>query len=995
MADINLGWLTGFDDVKFAPKTLFSQILNDDNGMTLKDYFFNIINLNKLQVNLASDEAGTFSAEKEDSNTASLIGVTGTLDVGNGGIGVANPTANALLVGNGANPIALLGLPSDGTKQFLISTSAGPAYSKLYGSWTQGDASNGPNLNLGFTSDASDYKGVSGAIPVATATVSGVMSATAQGFGGLKTFADGITVLETTTLSNLVIDGSSANIDMGGNAIAGVASPTDGAHAANKTYVDNIQTTLSQSISDLSDIVGGTSSTGSHHVRLSALEADNTSNIARLDKLDTYFGGYDENTKAFYILDGSAESADDCNVVAYFDEDGLHVTELLVGTDKYTDQISNLQKQDAAIDQSLQAIYTILGEKSVTTKDHYSWLTEHTTQITDILAKNLQVNLGSTSPAAFSTGSFGVTGTLGVGNGGTGRNTLTKHALLVGNDTSEVTLLTQPSGTEDRFLGYAGDSAGPKYLSLYSTWVAGSATAGPSLKIGFSEAASKGFTLEAIPVAAANATGVVTTGAQTFAGAKTFNDAVTAASSLSVSGNLTTSGTFTSKSIIDDGITVTVSKSIAANGGLSLGSSVTVSMGNNIVTNVNTPSADTDAANKSYVDGQIGNINSILGTDNALGTVFEQLSDLTTKYTTENGERVAADEVHSGKLDALEGIVGGALSDGITHQVNLETIFSILGVSTVPAEGEDHNTQLTTLKSSLETAITDLNAAIDTAKADIRDDELVVDFATSGAQAISSGKIGIQGTLAVDSGGTGATTFTANSLLIGNGTDPLKQVSTNKGLLLQNQDGTLSFGGDIKVQWFATASNLDTLINWVSGDGNDQTLVAAASSGSNSGVVASIPMATEGYCGLMSASSQTFGGSKTFSGDVSMSSTLTVGSQLTANGASRFNGTAYFESYIGSGLIPSSSYTMLLGNSGNPWGSVYAKEVILKDASGIGYIKSSTATSTITIQDASVDMTSPILYLNGQKIVLNSNNYGSSLPTEGMVEGQVFFLLTS
>lgn len=896
MADINLGWLTGFDDVKFAPKTLFSQILNDDNGMTLKDYFFNIINLNKLQVNLASDEAGTFSAEKEDSNIASPIGVTGTLDVSNGGIGIVNPTANALLIGNGANPVTLLGLPSDGTKQFLISTSAGPTYSKLYGSWTQGDASNGPNLNLGFTSDASDYKGVSGAIPVATATVSGVMSATAQGFGGLKTFVDGITVLETTTLNNLVIDGSSANIDMGSNVIAGVASPTDGAHAANKTYVDNIQITL--------------------------------------------------------------------------------------------------QKQDAAIDQSLQVIYTILGETSVTTKDHYSWLIEHTTQITDILAKNLQVNLGSTAPAAFSTGSFGVTGTLAVGNGGTGRSTLTKHALLVGNDTSEVTLLTQPSGTEDRFLGYAGDSAGPKYLSLYSTWVAGSTTAGPALKIGFSEAASKGFTLEAIPVAAENATGVVTTGAQTFAGAKTFNDAVTAASSLSVGGDLTTSGTFTSKSVTDDGSTVTISKNIAANGGLSVGSSVTVSMGGNIVTNVNTPSANTDAANKSYVDGQISNINSILGTDNALGTVFEQLSDLTTKYTTENGERIAADQTHSGRLDNLEAIVGSALDDGVTHQTNLETIFSILGVNEISTEG-NHETQLSTLRSDLNTAITDLNAAIDAAKADIRDDTLVVDFATSGATAISGGKVGISGTLAVGSGGTGTTTLTTNSLLVGNGTDPLKQVSANNGLLLKNQDGTLSFGGDIKVQWFATTSNLDTLINWVSGDGNDQTIVMATSTGSNSGVVASIPMATEGYCGLMSASSQTFGGAKTFSGAVSMSSTLTIGDQLTANGAARFNGTAYFESYIGSGLIPSSSYTMLLGNSGNPWGSVYAKEIILKDANGIGYIKSSTATSTITVQDASMDMTSPILYLNGQKIVLNSNNYGTSLPTEGMVEGQVFFLLTS
>lgn len=57
-------------------------------------------------------------------------------------------------------------------------------------------------------------------------------------------------------------------------------------------------------------------------------------------------------------------------------------------------------------------------------------------------ARNIQTNLASTSAASFNGTSNvtpGITGTLGVGNGGTGKTTLTSGQLLVGNGTGAVT----------------------------------------------------------------------------------------------------------------------------------------------------------------------------------------------------------------------------------------------------------------------------------------------------------------------------------------------------------------------------------------------------------------------------------------------------------------------------------------------------------------------------------------------------------------------------
>ena len=114
-------------------------------------------------------------------------------------------------------------------------------------------------------------------------------------------------------------------------------------------------------------------------------------------------------------------------------------------------------------------------------------------------ARNIQVNLASTSAASFNgTAAItpGVTGTLAVGNGGTGRTSLVTPTV---------------------------------------TWTAGT-TAGPTLKI--KDSLNKTSSAVAIPSASSSASGIVTTGDQSLAGFKTF------ASGIQVTGTFQTKGEF-------------------------------------------------------------------------------------------------------------------------------------------------------------------------------------------------------------------------------------------------------------------------------------------------------------------------------------------------------------------------------------------------------------------------------------------------------------------
>ena len=201
-------------------------------------------------------------------------------------------------------------------------------------------------------------------------------------------------------------------------------------------------------------------------------------------------------------------------------------------------------------------------------------------------------------------------------------------------------------------------------------------------------------------------------------------------------------------------------------------------------------------------------------------------------------------------------------------------------------------------------------------------------LSVTGSPVTSTGTLALSGTLGVGSGGTGATTLTANGVIIGNGTSALTAISpsTSGNVLLSN--GT----------------------NWSS---------------------AAFPSASASVSGIVNTTTQTFAGAKTFSGavvcgttldvssTVSFSGTLGVGGAVTCSSTGEFNGlvtgngflssagsynfTASNESIFGSAgsvtisvggasrcgsttaaFRPTNDIGLTLGTAGLRWGQIYS-----------------------------------------------------------------------
>lgn len=192
MAVINAGWLTDFKDIKFAPKTLFSQVYvdNPETGSItdLNSYFTTFLqklNDKDLQVDLTSNDSVKFK-------NPGAIGVTGILDVPNGGTGLGTVTKHALLIGNGTSALTLL--PS--AAGFLVSKQNGtaPLYSGIKGSWANlNSQTEGPTFYISFDGDAEATRYNMGKIPLANGSTAGVVSTSSQTFAGGKTFAAKLT----------------------------------------------------------------------------------------------------------------------------------------------------------------------------------------------------------------------------------------------------------------------------------------------------------------------------------------------------------------------------------------------------------------------------------------------------------------------------------------------------------------------------------------------------------------------------------------------------------------------------------------------------------------------------------------------------------------------------------------------------------------------------------------------------------------------------------
>lgn len=136
MAVINAGWLTDFKDIKFAPKTLFSQVYvdNPETGSItdLNSYFTTFLQKlddKDLQVDLTSNSAVKFK-------NPGAIGVNGTLAIGNGGTGNTTFTNGTLITYNSTKKcltsVVLTATDTvSGTKKSVIQSNASGVLSAL------------------------------------------------------------------------------------------------------------------------------------------------------------------------------------------------------------------------------------------------------------------------------------------------------------------------------------------------------------------------------------------------------------------------------------------------------------------------------------------------------------------------------------------------------------------------------------------------------------------------------------------------------------------------------------------------------------------------------------------------------------------------------------------------------------------------------------------------------------------------------------------------
>ena len=195
-------------------------------------------------------------------------------------------------------------------------------------------------------------------------------------------------------------------------------------------------------------------------------------------------------------------------------------------------------------------------------------------------------------------------------------------------------------------------------------------------------------------------------------------------------------------------------------------------------------------------------------------------------------------------------------------------------------------------------------------------------------------------TIDIAHGGTGVATIASNGIMIGKGTNAVATIApVAKGSILVS-DGTNA------APKYAAPS-----LTWSAG--NTSTAPTVSFNLNSQSTSVTIPFASSSATGLVNTTTQTFAGAKTFSGALTASNTLTVSEKLTAN-----KGAEIKNNLIATSIISSTNTTK----------------------------------SSITLSDSAISMLSTKISLDG-KIILTNDSYGTSLPTSGMVEGQIFFLI--
>lgn len=196
-------------------------------------------------------------------------------------------------------------------------------------------------------------------------------------------------------------------------------------------------------------------------------------------------------------------------------------------------------------------------------------------------------------------------------------------------------------------------------------------------------------------------------------------------------------------------------------------------------------------------------------------------------------------------------------------------------------------------------------------------------------------------TINVAHGGTGLATITSNGIMIGKGTDAVATIAPVAAGSILVSNGTNA------APKFAAPS-----LTWVAG--STTTAPTVSFNLNNQSTSVTIPFASSSATGLVNTTTQTFAGAKTFSGAMTASSTLTATGKITANGGAEIK-----NNLIATSIISSTNTTK----------------------------------SSITLSNSAISMLSTKISLDG-KLILTNDSYGTSLPTSGMEEGQIFFLIS-
>lgn len=228
--------------------------------------------------------AGDIPAHSTDKLTS------GTLPVGRGGTGANSLTTNALLTGG-----STVGVLALGSGNQLVGMNSG-ATANEYKTISVGTS--GSDVNVAFAANSVVLN-----VPTATAAVRGVVSTTAQGFAGLKTFTEGAAATGNGTQPAMRFSGATR---------WDVTTFT-----SNQTLVMDYNTIECDCTSGSVTLTFPDAGAGSEGVQWKVIKIDASANpcILDLDGTDTFLGGgqtkslYGQGTTAIVELgDGAANT---------------------------------------------------------------------------------------------------------------------------------------------------------------------------------------------------------------------------------------------------------------------------------------------------------------------------------------------------------------------------------------------------------------------------------------------------------------------------------------------------------------------------------------------------------------------------------------------------------------------------------------------------------------------------------------------------------------